>query len=65
MARPTISMPDELLEEFDDKIDQKKLNEEFDLDTNRSEVFRELARQWVEGNLTLTKAGSGQIAHAD
>lgn len=58
MAKPSFSIPDELLEEFDDQIDEKRLNGEFDLDTSRSEVVREFMRQWTEGNLNWTLSDS-------
>lgn len=52
MAKPSVSIPDELLEEFDDRIDDMRLSGDLDLDTTRSEVIQELVRQWLEGNST-------------
>lgn len=54
MAKPSFSIPDELLDEFDEEIDEKRRSGEFDLDTSRSEVVRELMRQWLEGNSNST-----------
>jgi len=54
MAKPSLSIPDELLEEFDEEIDEKRRSGEFELDTSRSEVVRELMRQWLEGNSNST-----------
>jgi len=60
MAKPSVSIPDELLEEFDDRIDEMRRSGKFDLDTSRSEVVQELVRQWLEGNSTLTLDDSNQ-----
>jgi len=65
MANPSVSVPDELLEEFDDKIDEMRRSGEMDIDTNRSEVVQELMRQWTEGNLSLPSTGSKTLATAD
>lgn len=48
MARPTFSMPDELLEEFDDKIFELKAEGKLDRDFTRSELVRGLIREWIE-----------------
>jgi len=58
MAKPSVSIPDELLEEFDNQIDDMRRSGELDLDTSRSEVIQELIRQWLEGNSTLTLTNS-------
>lgn len=65
MANPSVSVPDELLNEFDDKIDEMRRSGEMDIDTNRSEVVQELMRQWTEGNLSLPSTGSKTLATAD
>jgi metal-responsive CopG/Arc/MetJ family transcriptional regulator len=48
MARPSISVPDELLDEFDDAIWDRKVIGELDRDADRSQVIRELMREYVE-----------------
>jgi len=65
MAKPSVSIPDELLDEFDDKIDEKRRSGEMDLDTTRSEVVQELMREWLEGNLNLTSKNSKPKPTAD
>jgi metal-responsive CopG/Arc/MetJ family transcriptional regulator len=65
MAKPSVSIPDELLEEFDERIDEMRLSGELDLDTTRSEVVQELIRQWLEGNSSSTSGRSNQTATAD
>ncbi|WP_336359019.1 CopG family ribbon-helix-helix protein [Haloarcula sp. CGMCC 1.6347] len=65
MAKPSVSIPDELLDEFDAKIDEKRRSGEMDLDTTRSEVVQELMREWLEGNLNLTSKDSKPPATAD
>lgn len=54
MAKPSVSIPDELLDDFDEKVDKMRRSGEMDLDTSRSEVIQELMRQWLEGNSTST-----------
>ena len=65
MPNPSVSMDQELLDEFDEKIKRLKLQEEIDIDTSRSQVMQELVRQWVEGNSTLTSSDSRTTAKAD
>lgn len=48
MARPTFSMPDELVDDLDDKIWEMKTEGKLNRDANRSEVVRRLIREWVE-----------------
>lgn len=48
MARPSVSVPDELLEDFDEAIWQRKLVGDLDRDANRSTVMRELMQEFVE-----------------
>ena len=50
MAKPSISIPDELLEEFDKEIARRKADDELPTTANRSKVIRELMNGWVEGN---------------
>lgn len=64
MANPSVSVPDELLEDFDEVIKQKKLDEELPLETSRSEVIAQLMEDYVEGNLS-TSNGSVETQTAD
>jgi metal-responsive CopG/Arc/MetJ family transcriptional regulator len=48
MAKPSVSMPDEMLEDLDDAIEQLKLKEELDLNTSRSEVIQDLVEDWLD-----------------
>jgi metal-responsive CopG/Arc/MetJ family transcriptional regulator len=41
-------MPDELLDDFDDVILEKKVAGELDRDTSRSEVIQDLMADWIE-----------------
>ncbi|QLK25382.1 ribbon-helix-helix domain-containing protein [Natrinema zhouii] len=50
MANTGITVPDELLEDFDDKVFELKAEGEIDRDASRSEVIRTLMEEWVEGN---------------
>lgn len=50
MANPSVSIPDEVLEDFDEVVRQKKLAEEIPMDTSRSEVITQLIEEYLEGN---------------
>lgn len=50
MARPSVSIPDELLDDFDDEIMRRKLDGELPREVTRSDVVRELMAGWLEGN---------------
>ena len=50
MAKPSVSMPDELLDDFDDVILEKKVAGELDRDTSRSEVIQDLMADWIENH---------------
>lgn len=50
MAKPSVSMPDELLEEFDKTMRAMKRAGELDMETRRSEVIRELMGDWLKEN---------------
>lgn len=41
-------MPDELVDDLDDKIWEMKTEGKLNRDANRSEVVRRLIREWVE-----------------
>lgn len=57
MANPSFQVDDELLEQFDQIILQKKAQGELDPKTSRSDVLRDLVEEYVEGNWsTSTKA---------
>ncbi|WP_018258837.1 CopG family ribbon-helix-helix protein [Halomicrobium katesii] len=48
MARPSISVSDELLEEFDDKLFEMKAAGKLDRDVSRSELIARLMSEWIE-----------------
>ncbi|MFB6237552.1 MAG: CopG family ribbon-helix-helix protein [Halopenitus sp.] len=52
MANPSISVPDELLDEFDDEIINRKADGDLPRDASRSQVIAKLMEGYVEGNLT-------------
>lgn len=62
MANPSFSIDDELLDEFDTIILQKKAQGEIPRDTSRSEVIRDLVEGYVEGNASTSPT---RIATAD
>ncbi|WP_137288607.1 CopG family ribbon-helix-helix protein [Natronorubrum halophilum] len=49
MANPSISIPDDLLEDFDRIVDVKEMLGELESD-NRSPVIQDLMREYVEEN---------------
>lgn len=51
MAKPSVSIPDELLEDFDDEIMRRKLNDELPRKATRSDVVRLLMEAWLQGNV--------------
>lgn len=68
MARTSVSIPDELLDDFDDEIMRRKLNGELPRQTTRSDVVRMLMEAWLEGNVTrasTTRASMAQPAIAE
>jgi metal-responsive CopG/Arc/MetJ family transcriptional regulator len=50
MANPSFQIDDEKLADLDEIIKQKKLNEEIDMDTSRSDILRDLVDDYIEGN---------------
>lgn len=62
MAKPSIYIPDEVLDDFDERITEMRRSGEVDINTSRSEVIQELINQWLEGNSTLTSTGSERAA---
>jgi len=50
MANPSFSIDDELLEDLDEIIRQKKLAQDIPMDTSRSEIIAGLVEEYVEGN---------------
>lgn len=50
MVSPSFSMPEDLLQEFDETINELKREGVIDMDTRRSEIVRELMREWIEEN---------------
>ncbi|ELZ12039.1 CopG family ribbon-helix-helix protein [Natrinema ejinorense] len=62
MANTGITVPDELLEDFDDKVFELKAEGEIDRDASRSEVIRTLMEEWVEGNSTSDSTATAATA---
>ena len=62
MKTVSIYAPEDLVEEFDDKVWEMKADGEIDRDASRSEVIRHLMEEWAEGNL---KSNSTAPATAD
>lgn len=50
MAKPSVSMPDELLESFDKTMMALKLQDEMEQSTKRSQIIRSLMEEWIEEN---------------
>ncbi|WP_435175698.1 hypothetical protein [Halorussus sp. AFM4] len=48
MAHPSFTIPDELLEDFDDVIWELQRRGELDRDESRSSVVRTLMEEWIE-----------------
>lgn len=55
MAKPSISMPDELLESFDKTMHEAKRSGKLDMDKRRSQLVRELMSEWIEENREAEK----------
>lgn len=47
MAHPSFSIPDELLEDFDDVIWELQLRGEISRDESRSSIVRVLMQEWI------------------
>lgn len=52
MKTVSIYAPEDLVEDFDDKVWQMKAEGEIDRDASRSEVLRHLMEEWAKGNST-------------
>lgn len=48
MPTPSAYLSEELLEDFDDKLWQLKVDGELDREVSRSEFMRRLIKEWVE-----------------
>lgn len=48
VPRPSVFVSEELLEEFDDKLFEMKVEGKLDRDTSRSELMARLMHEWVE-----------------
>lgn len=48
MAKPSFTIPDELLDDFDDVIWELKTRGELERNDSRSSIVRELIRVWIE-----------------
>ena len=47
MAHPSFTIPDELLEDFDDVIWELQTRGELSRDESRSSIVRELMQEWI------------------
>ena len=65
MANPSIYIPDDLLEDFDEVLKQKKLREDIPMDTSRSELIQEWMQEYVEGNVSCSPATTVTPATSD
>jgi len=53
MANPSISIPDEVLEEFDKELARRHYKEELPQEVKRSNVVSELMRAWADDELDV------------
>lgn len=51
MAHPSFTIPDELLEDFDDVIWELQRRGELDRDASRSSIVRALMQEWIENQI--------------
>lgn len=56
MKTVSIYAPEDLVDDFDDKVWEMKSGGEIDRDASRSEVIRHLMEEWAEGNSTSSSA---------
>lgn len=56
MKTVSIYAPEDLVEQFDDKVWEMKADGKIDRDASRSEVVRHLMEEWAEGNSTSNSA---------
>jgi len=56
MANPSISIPNDLLDDFDDTIWELKKEGELSRNASRSEVIQMLMQEWVENNQQSAEA---------
>lgn len=65
MAKPSISVPDELLEEFDQAITRQKALGEIPQNTDRSKAIRMLMNDFIDETDEMWGNSLGQMATAD
>lgn len=51
-------MPEELLQSFDETVNDLKRAGEMDMDKHRSEIVRELMKEWIEENRRVEEGNS-------
>lgn len=61
MARPSVSVPDEVLDKFDDTVNQMKANQELARDATRSQVIRMLMEEFIEENYTAPDGNPDRV----
>jgi metal-responsive CopG/Arc/MetJ family transcriptional regulator len=64
MANPSISVDDEVLDQFDEINDRRRLAEELDLDTSRSEVIQRLMEEYIEEHREFLSEGNPKATPA-
>ena len=64
MAHPSFTIPDELLEEFDDTIWELQTEGELDRDASRSQIVRELMREWIDEQQEALEEGNPKTTAA-
>lgn len=64
MANPSISVDDEVLMDFDDKIWQLKKSGEMDRSVSRSQVIQQLMEEWISAGEENVAGDSGNESAA-
>ena len=62
MANPSFTVDDEMLDEFDEVIWQKKMDGDLSREATRSDVLRELIENYIEGNGASSKTATPTTA---
>jgi metal-responsive CopG/Arc/MetJ family transcriptional regulator len=65
MVNTGISVPEDLLEEFDDKIFELKAAGKLPRDASRSEVIRTLMSEWVDQDVEAFDEGNSSRTTAE
>lgn len=65
MARPSFTVPDDLLDDFDRALASKSARGELPPKVNRSKVIRELMHEYAKEELGEGNSNTTRIAKAD